>query len=93
LTAFSPAVGRKSAKNFFPPASPAILTAAYDRRKKARQLAFSPYPQQKRSIKKQNQEAMFRNETRSSGHSFFRPLSQNHHIARHAPPSDDTPTR
>ncbi|QBF19204.1 Hypothetical protein KpB31_0637 [Klebsiella pneumoniae] len=36
---------------------------------------------------------MFRNETRSSGHSFFRPLSQNHHIARHAPPSDDTPTR
>jgi hypothetical protein len=84
---------QKISKNFFPPASPAILTAAYDRRKKARQLAFSPYPRQKRSIKKQNQEAMFRNETRSSGHSFFRPLSQNHHIARHAPPSDDTPTR
>jgi hypothetical protein len=39
--------------------------------KKARQLAFSPFSQQKRSIKKQNKEAMFRNETRSPGHSFF----------------------
>jgi hypothetical protein len=70
LAFFSPAVGRKSAKIF-----PTRFASYPDRRlwqkKKARQLAFSPYPQQKRSIKKQNQEAMFRNETRSSGHSFF----------------------
>ncbi|PXL21416.1 hypothetical protein DMS28_16315 [Klebsiella variicola] len=35
------------------------MTAAYDRRKKARQLAFSPYPRQKRSIKKQIRKQCF----------------------------------
>ncbi len=62
---------QKISKKFFPTRFASYPDRRLWQKKKARQLAFSPYPRQKRSIKKQNQEAMFRNETRSSGHSFF----------------------
>ncbi len=62
---------QKISKKFFPTRFASCPDRRLWQKKKARQLAFSPYPQQKRSIKKQNKEAMFRNETRSSGHSFF----------------------
>lgn len=61
---------QKISKKFFPTRFAGYPDRRLWQKKKARQLAFSPYPQQKRSIKKQNKEAMFRNETRSSGHSF-----------------------
>jgi hypothetical protein len=58
---------QKISKNFFHPFA-AILTGLKAEEKSAPARIFTV--SQKRSIKKQNQEAMFRNETRSSGHSF-----------------------
>ncbi|UMX79432.1 hypothetical protein MJ575_25745 [Klebsiella pneumoniae] len=88
MTAFSPAVGRKSAK-IFSTRLPAILTCRLWQKKKARQLAFSNYILSKTFHKETKiRKAMFRTKPDRRG-ILFSSCSARIIISPHAPPSDD----